>query len=263
MKKEITFLLYAIKKNIHSSAELRTSFLMNLFGMFINNISFVVIWIFLITTVGDIGGWSSADIFGLQGFVALVYGLLFSFGAGLRNMSACVSSGVFDQFLLSPKNLLSRIAVSSFSVSALGDIIFGVTCICIYGFMIHMSFLQGVIMLICLLAALLTFFGFVVVVQSVGFYFTDSTSVTDSLFELFFAPSLMHGGAFQGKTRFFFTFIFPSLLIGTLPVEAITSISYIKAITILFLSFFWCIFSLWLFKKAVKKYESSNFINFG
>jgi ABC-2 type transport system permease protein len=78
MKKELYFFWYAIKKNIQSSAELRASFLMNILGMFINNISFVLIWLFLIKVVGDIGGWTSAYIFGLQGFTALSYGIVFS-----------------------------------------------------------------------------------------------------------------------------------------------------------------------------------------
>ncbi len=68
---EIKFALYSIKKNIQSSAELRTSFLMNVFGMAINNTAFIILWGFFVNTVGKIGGWTVADIIGLQGFVAL------------------------------------------------------------------------------------------------------------------------------------------------------------------------------------------------
>lgn len=263
MKKEITFALYAIKKNLESSAELRTSFLMNIFGMMINNVSFVIIWVFLIQTVGDIGGWTSADIFGLQGFVSFVYGLIFSFGAGIREMPQLVNSGVFDQFLLSPKNLLGRVATSSFSASALGDMIFGIICLGIYWFMIGAIGTQIFMTLFLIIFSTLAFIGVVISIQSISFYFNDPNSVVRSIFELFFTPSLFHGGAFQGATRFVFTFILPSLVIGTLPIEAITHLSYEKFILVGIISIFWFVISLYLFKKAVKRYESANFMTFG
>ncbi len=261
--REINFAIYAIKKNIQSSAELRTSFWMNIFGMMINNVSFVLIWVFLIQTVGDIGGWSQADIFGLQGFVALVFGIVYSICSGLREMPQLISSGRFDQFLISPKNLLSRIATSSFSASAVGDAFFGIICIIIYLAMISATLPQIGMTLLLIIISLITFIGVTILVQSINFFFSDPEAVTRSIFEIFFTPSLFHGGAFQGTTRFVFTFLVPSLLIGTLPVEAITQTSFSKMLLLLALSIFWFIFALWIFKKAIRKYESANFMTFG
>lgn len=263
MRKEINFAIYAIKKNIQSSAELRTSFWMNVFGMMINNVSFVILWVFLIQTVGNIGGWNQADIFGLQGFVALVFGIVYSIGSGLREMPQLISGGRFDQFLISPKNLLTRIATSSFGASAVGDVFFGIICIVIYLLMISATLPQIGMTLLLILIALITFTGVTIAIQSINFFFTDPEAVTRSVFELFFTPSLFHGGAFQGTTRFVFTFLVPSLLIGTLPVEAITQTSFSKMFLLLVLSIFWFMLSLWFFKKAVRKYESANFMTFG
>ena len=263
LKREINFAIYAIKKNIQSSAELRTSFWMNIFGMMINNVSFVLIWVFLIQTVGSIGGWSQADIFGLQGFVALVFGIVYSIGAGLLQMPQIVPSGRLDQFLISPKNLLIRIATSSFGSSAVGDALFGVICLMIYLFMISATIIQIGMTLFLIIISVITFTGVSIVIQSINFFFTDPEAVTRSVFELFFTPSLFHGGAFQGTTRFVFTFLVPSLLIGTLPVEAITQTSFSKMTLLFILSIFWFMISLWVFKKAVRKYESANFMTFG
>ena len=91
----------------------------------------------------------------------------------------------------------------------------------------------------------------------------DASSVTGSLFELFLTPSLFHGGAFQGITRFIFTFIIPSLLIGTLPVEIVRNISLGKLLLVGVLALFWFIISISIFNQAIKKYESSNFMTFG
>ena len=263
MMKELKFALYAIKKNIQNSAELRTSFLMNIVGMSINNTAFIILWGFFVKSVGVIGGWTVADIIGLQGFVALCFGIVFSAGAGIRKLADYTASGAFDRFMLSPKNLLVRIATSSFGVSALGDIVFGIVCLGIYAFLIHATIYQILLIALLVVISTIVFLAAAIAIYSTSFFFTDASSVTGSLFELFLTPSLFHGGAFQGAMRFIFTFAIPSLLIGALPVEIVRDISLGKLLLVSVLAIFWFIVSINIFNRAIKKYESSNFMTFG
>lgn len=263
MKNELRFAFYAIKKNIQSSAELRTSFLMNIIGMAINNIAFVFLWIYFIKSVGIIGGWTTYDIIGLNGFTALTYGIVVSIFMGLRKIPEYVSSGSFDRFMLSPKNLIIRIATSAFSSSAVGDAVFGLICFGIYGFLIHITLLQIIFVLILVVFGSIVFFSLALVINALSFYFTDASSFTDGVFQLFFTPTLFHGGAFQGALRFIFTFIIPSLLISAIPTETVKSLSYKSLLLVGFLSLVWFFIAIKLFKKSVKKYESSNFMTFG
>lgn len=263
MNKEIKFGLYAIAKNIQNSAELRGSFLMSVFGMAINNLAFIFLWIYFIKSVGVIGGWTAADIIGLQAFVAISYGLIFSTAMGIRKIPEYVSSGAFDRYLLSPKNLLVRIATASFNVSALGDLLFGLVCFVVYAILISISWPQFLMMLILLVFVIITLFAMTILIGASSFFFTDPQAITAGFFEIFFTPSMFHGGAFQGALRFVFTFIIPSLVIGTLPVEAVRTLSLGKLALVGALSFIWLYISLKFFRSAVKKYESSNFMTFG
>ena len=263
MMKELKFSLYAIKKNIQNSAELRTSFLMNVVGMAINNISFIILWGFFVKSVGIIGGWTVADIVGLQGFVALCFGIVFSVGDGIRRIADYAASGSFDRFMLSPKNLLIRIATASFGVSALGDMVFGIVCLVIYAFLLHASIFQILLMILLVFIAVIVFFSAAVVIFSTTFYFTDASGTVGGFFELFLSPALFHGGAFQGAMRFIFTFLVPSLLIGTLPVEIVRDLSLRKLLMISILAIIWFILSIKIFYRAVRKYESTNFMTFG
>ena len=263
MMKEIYFALYAIKKNVQSSAELRTSFLMNIVGMGINNTAFIILWGFFVSSVGIIGGWTVADIIGLQGFTALCYGIVFSAAAGIRKLADYTASGAFDRFMLSPKNLLVRVATASFSVSALGDIVFGVVCLGIFVFLIHATIYQILLIILLAIISTIVFLSAAIAIYSTSFFFEDASSVTGSLFELFFTPSLFHGGAFQGAMRFIFTFVIPSLLVGTLPVEIVTNVSLGKLLLVGILALFWFLISIKIFNKSVRKYESTNFMTFG
>jgi len=263
IKKELHFALYATKKNLQNSAELRTSFLMNIVGMAINNTAFIILWLFFVKSVGIIGGWTAADIIGLNGYTAICYGIVFSAGGGIRKLADYTASGAFDRFMLSPKNLLLRLATAYFSVSAIGDIIFGIVCLTIYALLIHANIIQILLILLLVIISTIVFLAAVIVIYSTSFFFTDADSVTRGFFELFFTPSLFHGGAFQGVMRFIFTFAIPSLLIGSLPIEIIKNISLGKLLMVSILAIFWFIFSIKFFNWSIKKYESSNFMTFG
>jgi len=263
MMKELRFALYATKKNIQSSAELRTSFLMNVVGMAINNTAFIILWVFFVKSVGVVGGWTAADIVGLQGFVALSYGIVFSIGMGIRKLPDYAATGAFDRFMLSPKNLLLRIATSSFNAAALGDVVFGLICLVIYGFLIHANLLQVLLMPMFVFLSAIIFLATCIAVFSTSFFFIESNAVTNGFFELFLTPALFHGGAFQGVLRFVFTFAVPSLLVGALPVEAVRDLSLSKLTLVGALALLWFVLSLKIFHYAVKKYESSNFMTFG
>ncbi len=263
MLKEIRFALYSVKKNIQGSAELRGSFLANIVGMMINNSAFVILWIFFVKSVGVINGWTAADIVGMLGFNTLAFGAVFSVGHGIRKTAEYVSSGAFDRFMLSPRNLLSRVSFSSLDVSSIGDVFFGISCLFVYIFLTHASVFQILSILSLIFLTVLVFLSAAITVYSASFYFTDADSVTRGFFDLFLSASLFHGGAFQGAMRFVFTFLIPSLLIGILPAEAVKDVSLEKILLIGVLAFAWFFFSRKIWNRAVRKYESASFMTFG
>lgn len=263
MAHEIRFALYAIRKNIQSSAELRSSFLMNIVGMAINNTAFIILWTFFVQSVGVIGGWTAIDVIGLQGFSALSYGIVNSVAIGIRKIPEYAASGAFDRFMLSPKNLLMRIATSTFSASAVGDVIFGIVCLVIYGILLDVGLYQVLMIIALVITGAIVFLAMTITIFSFSFFFMDSSAVTNGFLELFITPMLFHGGAFQGALRFVFTFIIPSLVIGALPVETVRDLSLWKLGLIALLAIVWFFLSLKIFEKAVKRYESSNFMTFG
>lgn len=252
-----------MKKNIQNSAELRTSFLMSIIGMAINNTAFVLLWMFFAQSVGIVGGWTAGDIIGLQGFVAISFGLAFAFLGGIFNMDEIVANGAFDRYLLAPKNLILRVATSSLRISALGDIVFGVVCLVIYIILVQASIWQILLMLYLCLISGIVFFAGMTVIYSMSFLFTDATSVTRGFFEMFLTPALFHGGAFQGLLRFFFIFVIPSLVVGALPVEMIKHFSLSNLILVTVLAAVWTFLAVKVFYFGVRHYESSNLMTFG
>lgn len=262
MIKELSFALYCIKKNVQSSSELRTSFLMNIVGMMINNTAFVLLWVFFSQAVGTVGGWGPYDVIGLMGFNAICYGVGFCLFYGIFKLPEYVAGGTFDRFLLSPKSTLFVVMTSSIAVSGLGDIVFGSICLVAFGIIIHATLLQISLALLGIVCASIMFVSLAIASHSVAFFFTDGRSISRALFEVFFTPSMFHGGAYQGVLRIFFIFVVPSLVLGALPAEIMRDISLSKLLMIAVLVPLWGAFSIWIFHRGIRKYESSNLMGF-
>ena len=263
MKNEINFALYALKKNLQNSAELRTSFLMSVVGMMLNNISFIVIWTCFVHAVGTVNGWTVADIFGLMGFLALGIGAVFSVAGGIGNMPEYVANGSFDRFLLSPKNLIVRVAVAKLGVASIGDFFFGIVCLGIYIAMLHIAPIQILFIVVASIITIVMSFAVLLFVCSLSFHFSDPNTAVESVWEFFMTPSLFHGGAFQGWVLIIFTFFIPSLVVGALPVELVKSISWTQLGFLSLLTFLWLLVSIRAFYTGLKKYESANLVTFG
>lgn len=262
--KEIKFVKFAIKKNWQSSMELKASFWTAFLGMAINNISFVIIWMSFGKIAGDMGGWKSIDYLLAFGISTFSFGIVFGFLAGMRSLPEFVKYGEIDKFLLSPKNLITRISISKFEPSALGDLLFGICTILVWIFMTgnFSLFVIFNILFFTFLASCIWFY-FSLFINSISFYFADGRTVVQGLFEMLITPSIFYGGAFQGLIRNIFIFIIPAMLLGNLPAEIIKNPSIkMYTISILVVSF-WIFLGRYFFYKSIRKYESSNFINFG
>jgi ABC-2 type transport system permease protein len=248
---------------MQNAAELRTSFIMLAVGMMLTNSSFVIIWSLFANAAGELNGWTFVDVILLQGITSLCYGVFFTLCAGVGDLPKILLSGSFDKFLVTPKSVLGRVATSKLSPQAMGDILFACVCFVFYMWSVGFSFSLLMSLMLTSAIACLAMFGISVAIFSVALYVYDGQNAADSLFQLFFSPAIMHGGAFAGWTRFFFTFAVPSLVVGTLPTELIDSFSWQELVLVTTLALVWCIIGVQVFYRGLRRYESGNTQVFG
>ena len=261
--KDLKYSLFAIKKNIKNEKELKSSFIITVIGMMINNLAFLFIWYYFGKTVGVLNGWAAIDIFGLYGFSASVFGLVCALFDGLFKLPTYISTGNFDKYLLTPKNILLKVSTSSISTSAIGDTIYGIICFTIYAVSTHLNIMQILLSILLVFIGCIIFYSFSVICMSISFYLMDGYNISHGLFGMFVSNSLYHGGAFTGVLRMIFIFVIPSLLVGAIPIELVKFFSLPRLLLIILLTIFWFILSVLFFYKSLKKYESNNLFGFG
>ena len=261
--KNIKLAFLNIKKNIKNEKELKTSFIITVIGMAINNISFLILWYYFGKTVGEINGWKAIDIFGLYGFGTTAYGLVISIFAGITDLPIYIATGNLDKYLLTPKNILMKVSTSKLHTSAFGDFIFGVSCFIIYAIWSKLTIIQILVSIYLIIIAGIIVYSFTLISMTISFYLMDGDNVSHGLFGLFLSNTLYHGGAFTGVLRFIFIFIVPSLLAGAIQVEIIKSLNILSLLMITITSLLWFIFAVWFFYKSLKRYESNSLFGFG
>ena len=259
----IKLALLNIKMNLKNEKELKSSFIISIIGMSLNNISFLILWYYFGKTIGNLNGWTPMDIFGLYGFTTTSFGIVASIFSGLFDIPTYISTGNFDKYLLTPKNILLKVSTSKISTSAFGDLLFGIICFIVFAVSSKLTVIQLILSLLLIIMSSIIFYSFSLICMSISFYLMDGHNVSQGLYGMFLSNSTYHGGAFTGLLRVVFIFIIPSLLLGAIPVEIVKTLSITNLVMIILLTIFWFILSIMFFYKSLRKYESNSLFGFG
>ncbi len=260
IKNEIVSAITMIKTNISASTALRSSFLLQMLGMVINNGAFLISWIIFSQAFGEINGWGTNEIIGLQGLISFVYGISNVFAYGSLQLSQKVHRGVLDNYLLSPKSIYLRIIFSELKLSSFGDVLEGMILIPFFLFKIHASIEQIVFIIFFLIIGIVIFINFGLFASSISLFIPNTENLTKSIIETLILPALLPGGVFQGFLRFIFLIVIPALFISSIPIETVKTTDWKMLGISLIFALIWIFISNAFLKLGLKRYESTNLV---
>lgn len=173
-------LLSFYKYNLLSAMEYRTSFLVLVVFMILNDCFFLSIWYFFFQKFPTIRGVSFEQFIPVLAMFVLIFAIMHIFFNGYRKISVMVSEGQLDNHLLLPGNLLLRILSSSLDTSAIGDLIYGFLLLFLVP---NVTVLFVVKMFLFAFLGTLVFVGFMVAVHSLSFRFGNIGEFARAMFE--------------------------------------------------------------------------------
>ena len=257
VKKNIKLIAMYFKFNISASMEYRASFLMQTFGMIINNASFIFFWWVLFENVESIGGYGFKHVMMLWAISSSSFGLTFILFGNIRNISRMIINGELDTYLLQPKDVLINIISSSTVVSAWGDLFYGIILfIAVNGF--HLG--DFLLFILFNITASLLFSSVLVFANSLTFFIGNSQGISGLALEFMITFSIYPEGIYKGLAKLIIYTAIPAAFITLIPVRLLTVFSW-KWLIILFLVVaVWTLFSYWFFYRGLRRYESGNLI---
>lgn len=260
MKKDILYFIASTKLNIKNAHALSRSFWIGVFGMVINNVTFFIIWLLFMGATGPINGWTSFDVFGMLGVSLFCFGVCHSFFYGIADLPNMVVKGTFDSVLLAPVNSFLKLSSSAFSVSSYGDLLMGIVVTIFYGIYLKFSLFFWFLFLFSIMIGCIIFTCAKLLSSLIVFFVYDGEVISRQVFEVFLRPGLYPGAIFPNKMKIFFMTIVPTLMTSAVPIYILKGNKITILSISLFVTVFWVLFTIFIYKIAVKKYESGNFL---
>ena len=251
-----------VRQELKRFLEYRSDFIMGIIGFLIGQIfNLMYLWI-VFANIPSLGGWSLEEVIFLYGFSLIPKGidhLLFDNLWTVSNYT--IRNGEFDKYLTRPINSLFYVLVEKFQIDALGELIMGITLICITlpKLSVEFSILKIFFSLLVIPFATLIYTGVKTITTSISFWIKRSGNITYTIYMVSdFAkyPITIYNNLIKSVITyiipFAFTTFYPAnyILTGENP---FFSIGFTVVISIILMAI-----GVFLWNKGIKAYESSG-----
>jgi len=257
VRKSLKLMLYYLNFNISSAMEYRTSFLIQCFGMMLNNSAFIFFWWILFNNVNTIGGYTFSDEMMLWAISSTSFGICFITFGNISNITRMILNGELDTYLLQPGDPLMNIVCSKTEVSAWGDTLYGVIMFFLIrgfdmkGFILFLLFcVTGELIMACVRISF----------HTLSFYSGSMEGLAHLVTEFLITFGIYPQGIFTGWVKFIIYTVIPTAFIVHIPAEVIRQFSIVRLLQVLGIAILWICIAYGMFYRGLKKYESGNLI---
>ncbi|MCL4879431.1 MAG: ABC-2 family transporter protein [Anaerolineae bacterium] len=255
LNKELRFTGHLIKLGLAGLMEYRASFLMQAVGMFINNGVYLVFWMLFFDRFKDVKGYQLEQIFLLFGFVALGFGIAYTFAGNAGRLAEFIAQGRLDYYLTLPRPVLPHVLFSRMGSFSVGDLTFGLM---MYFFVGKFDLLSPILYLVCAVLAAVIFVSFSVITGCLAFYFGNASFVHMQLQNTMITFSLYPIGLFQGTIRLILFTLIPAAFVGAVPVEIVQTRSPELLLGMIGVAIFSVLLMTFVFQGGLRRYESGS-----
>lgn len=251
----LRLLFHLLTINTKAALSLRGAFILSSVFMFLNNIIFFVIWIILFSKVDDIRGWQLEDSALIFGLVATSVGLFAVLFGGVLNLARIISEGELDSFMSQPKSVLLTVAASRTQVAGWGDMLSGVLMLYLSGYYSVGSVLM---FLLTAISACLIYAASGIIIHSTAFWLGPVNTLARQVHEFLLAFCLYPPSIFTGLLKLLLFTVVPAGFISFVPVRLIKEFTVENLFVVLLSTLFYCLLSILIFGRGVKRYESGS-----
>jgi ABC-2 type transport system permease protein len=166
-----------------------------------------------------------------------------------------VATGQLDTYLAQPKPVLLHVLVSRMSVSAIGDVLFGLILYALFGDLTWIGFVKFAV---ALLLSTLFFTFFTVLTQSLAFYIGNAEGLGYQFLNTFLTFATYPTDIFRGLGRLVLFTVIPAGFISYLPIGLLREfqipfmLGAVGAVVLLMAG------GIWAFDRGLKRYGSGN-----
>ena len=255
--KELKFLLAVWQANLLSAMEYRVAFISQVIGMILNDFMYFMIWIIFFDRFKDVRGWGVTDMYITYGVLASSFGLVSLLFGNAFTLSESINNGRLDYYLSLPRPVLLHTVSSRMISSGMGDFTYGFISYALSGQYTWDGFLR---FLLATLLAAVVFVSFLILVQSLAFWFGIISSLTSFMINAMVTFGIYPTTLFDSYAKLILFTVIPAALMGTVPAEFIAQFSWQSLAELLAGAVIFLFLSVTVFYTGLKRYESGSAI---
>lgn len=255
-KNNIRYIKNAIKCNLKSIIEYRTSFIVQALFMFVNNGFYLIFWniVFGINN-NQINDISMKEIYYLWSIPTISYGLVYLLFGGISNISKNIVTGGMDSYLTQPKNIFINIATSRCDFSACGDLIYGL----VIGIAAVSNISEYILILGYSIIGAIIHIATMTIIRSLAVFLGDIEEMAERYEHTFLITFTVYPEEIFGKVvKFILYTLVPAGYMAHLPIRLIFEFNFINFIGLIVATAIYVLIAIVMFKKVLKNYESGN-----
>ncbi len=235
--------------------EYRASFAAQVLGMVLNNASFIVFWLILYAQLGSIRGYSFNDVMFLWALAAAGFGLAGVFLGNAGSLSRAVYTADLDVYLLQPVSILPNFLFSRMSISAWGDIAYGVVLFC---FTQPLTPAHAALFALFSLLMAIVLTALRILYHSLTFFLGNAEEFAGMASELVLSFTLYPGSIFQGPVNLLLHSLIPAALIAYIPVELFRAFDPLRLLVLVAADAAIALCAWGVFRLGLRVYESGS-----
>ena len=255
--KELKFLFAIWKSNLLSAMEYRVSFLMQVFGMMLNDFMYFIIWIIFFQQFKDVRGWGVSDMYVTYGVLASAFGIMSMLFGNALFLSEIINKGRLDYYLSLPRPVLLHTISSRMITSGVGDFTYGFLSYALSGTFTWDGLLR---FLLAIVLAAVVFTAFFILLQSLAFWFGMVSNFVALAFNALLTFGIYPITIFDNYAKLILFTIIPAALVGALPAEFVHSFTWKTLAELLVGAVIFLFSAVTVFRIGLKRYESGSAI---
>jgi len=244
--------------NLGAQLEYRGAFFSQVFAMFVNDIAWVLFWMFFFSRFSVLHGWSLNDVLLLWAITASGFGIAYSLMGNAHQLAPIIVNGELDIWMSHPRAVLPHLLLGRSIPSAWGDAIFGYA---VFIAVIRPSLAQLAMFVMLTAIVAVTFVGLGVLAGSLSFYIGNATSLADEWKFAVISFSTYPPSLFDGVVKVLLFTLIPAGFVSYIPVEALRTMSVAKLSLAALGAAIVLTLATGVFYYGLRRYESGNLIS--
>jgi len=246
-----------LRHNLMSSMSYRGAFFLQVFGMVLNNTMLLFFWWVLFNQLPTLRGWDLTQIMILFGILGFGFGVANVVCGNAFQVARIIVRGDLDYYLALPADPLVHLLVSRMSISAWGDMAFGLV---IYLVASPDRWRSLPLFLLLGLLAGLIIVAYGVLVGSLAFWVGNADNLASQAINALITFGLYPVEIFPSPVQWLLYTIIPAAFVGSMPAGLLHDFSWARLAAMVAFTAVLVLAARLVFEWGLRRYESGNLV---